>query len=133
MSFTNTARDPIRNPGVAGLTNVSVLQPGYGLDRRADFTDAFLTLVKRFDSLRFMDWRSTNDNTEVIWANRSVPNQVSYVSSEGIPWEVCAALVNRVQRDMWINRPAMVDDDYIVQLGNLLAPLVDPSLNIYFE
>ena len=51
LSFTDTMRDPSGDGEVRGLTNVRVLQPGYGLDRADDFTDAFLALVTRFDSL----------------------------------------------------------------------------------
>ena len=133
VGFELTQRDPANPSSGGGLVDVVVLQPGYGLDRADDFTDALLTLVSRFDSLRFMDWRSTNGNTELTWANRTLPSRVSYVTSTGIPWEACVALANRVGRDLWINIPAMADDEYIVQLGTLLAGSVDPSLQIYFE
>ena len=133
VGFESTQRDPA-NPGAgAGLVDVLVLQPGYGLERAADFTDPFLSLVSRFDSLRFMDWRNTNGNTELVWADRTLPARVSYAVSTGIPWEVVVQLANRVQRDLWINIPAMVDDAYIAQLGALLAASVDPSLYIYYE
>ena len=133
VGFENTQRDPSTPAAGAGLSDVAVLQPGYGLERASDFTDPFLALVSRFDSLRFMDWRNTNGNTEVEWAARTLPSRVSYVTSTGIPWEAVVQLANRVQRDLWINIPAMASDDYIVQLGSLLAASVDPSLSIYYE
>lgn len=133
VGFEGTQRNPTVPGSGGGLTNVVVLQPGYTLDQASDFSDALISLVSRFDSLRFMDLRSTNGNTETVWANRTQPSRVSYVTSSGIPWESAIALANKVGRDMWINIPAMVDDDYVEQLGALLASSVDPSLNIYYE
>ena len=133
VSFKDTQRNPADPAAGAGLVDVAVLQPGYGAARRGDFTDALLSLVSRFDSLRFMDLRATNGNTETTWASRTPPERVSFVTPTGVPWESAVALANRAQRDLWINIPAMADDDYIEQLGALLAASVDPSLFIYYE
>lgn len=131
LAFRNASRGPGLGPG---LTNVSVLQPGYGYDRVNDFTDPFLTLLSRFDSLRFMDWLSTNDNPQTTWSDRATPDTVSYVAHRtGVPWETVIALGNRVGRDVWINIPAMVDDTFITNVAQMLYNGLDPSLTILFE
>jgi hypothetical protein len=48
--------------GVAGGKNVSLLQPGCTADD--EFSPRLLTLLSKFDSLRFMDWVHTNGNLE---------------------------------------------------------------------
>ena len=50
-----------------GLQDIAVLQPGYNLTSKSDFTKLMLTHLSRFSLLRFMDWTSTNGNRESNW------------------------------------------------------------------
>ena len=119
--------------------NISLLQPGCSLDDLYALSPELLTLVSKFDSLRFMDWTATNGNLEEVWSDRRSLGAPSYVAktkgsnTSGIPWEACVKLANSAQKDMWINIPGHADDDYIVNLAKLLKATVDPSLFIYFE
>ena len=121
--------------GAPGVKNITLLQPG--CSATGAFSPALVSLVSRFDSLRFMDWVHTNGNLEERWSERRVPSAPSFVAeadnTTGIPWEVCVALANTVQRDVWINIPAHSSDDYIAQLAALLHASLDPSLAIYYE
>lgn len=121
--------------GEPGAKNITLLQPG--CDDAGALSPALVSLTSRFDSLRFMDWASTNDNLEEHWSDRRTHSAPSYVAgvgdTRGIPWEECIKLANTVQRDVWLNIPAHADDDYIVQFAQLLLAQLDPSLNIYYE
>ena len=123
--------------GAPGARNISLLQPGCAPDDPDALSPALVSLVSRFDSLRFMDWVKTNDSPETDWADRRTLADPSFAaeagSTVGVPWETCAKLANTVQRDMWINIPAHATDDYILELARLLFATVDPSLSIYYE
>jgi hypothetical protein len=120
-----------------GVKNISLLQPGCSLDDIHALSPSLVSLASHFDSLRFMDWVSTNDSPNADWAARRTLASPSYApvqgNTSGIPWEACVKLANTVQRDMWINVPALATDDYIAQLATLLRDSVDPSLYIYYE
>jgi hypothetical protein len=112
LRFVNTRRSP-SDPLGSGLTNLTVLQPGYGPERGGpfDFTDNLVGLVSRFDTLRFMDLAATNGNMVQNWTERTtVDDACWFCINNGIPWESMAALANQVQRDMWINVSCAVTD-----------------------
>lgn len=119
-----------------GLKNISLLQPGCFLGGPV-FSPPFLSLLSRFNSLRFMDLLSTNGKLESEWSERRLVTDPSFAvthgNTSGIPWEYVALLANEVQRDIWINIPAHATDDYIIQVATLLLANVDPSLFIYYE
>ena len=96
--------------GGAGAKNISLLQPGCPIGSTPDaFAPPFISLVSRFDSLRFMDWVVTNNNLIEDWVDRRVVQAPSYAPTinvtGGVPWETCVDLANTVGRDMWINIP----------------------------
>ena len=123
--------------GAPGARNITLLQPGCSLADPLAISPSLLSLVSRFDSLRFMDLLATNDSPAADWSARRLISDPSYAyvvgNTTGIPWEQAVHIVNSVQRDMWINVPAHATDDYISQLATLLRDSVDPTLNIYFE
>ena len=57
-------RDAVMKGGVPGGKNISLLQPGCALDDLHALSPSLLKLVGKFDSLRFMDWTTTNGNLE---------------------------------------------------------------------
>lgn len=96
--------------GGEGAKNISLLQPGCAEGSSPNsFAPAFLELVSRFDSLRFMDWASTNNNLESEWSDRRLPTAPSYAATinvtAGVAWETCIDLANAVGRDIWVNIP----------------------------
>jgi hypothetical protein len=95
-----------------GLKNIRLLQPGYTLAQADDFSAPLLSLLGRFDVLRFMDWAATNGNQIVDWMARSLPSSPSWAGGRGVPWETIAALGNTLGKDIWVNIPAHASDDY---------------------
>lgn len=117
-----------------GVRNLRVLRPGY---TSADvFTKPFLEHLKRFQTLRFMDWASTNGSVITSWSQRAIPASPSYAATStpgSVPWEVCIDLCNLLQKDAWINVPHMADDAYVKQLALLFKKRLSPSLHLYVE
>ena len=124
LAFTGTG---------TGVKNVKVIRPGYDALNPPLFTTAFIDHIARFKTLRFMDWLRTNVTTVGSWATRATPERNHYASSAGVPWEHIIALANQADKDIWINIPIDADDDYVVQLAQLLKTTLNPNSKIYVE
>mgnify|MGYP000131124123 CR=1 FL=1 len=139
IGFNGTSRGPVA-PGVGGLTNVSVLQPGFVDPSSAPlFSPLFIDMISRFDLVRFLGWTMLNPDVVVNWSDRPLPSAPSWLVGAygevgpGVPWEVCIALCNQLRVDCWVNVPARASDDYIVSLARLLNATLDPELSVYVE
>lgn len=76
LNFTNTSR----GPGLgAGLTNITVLQPGYNRSRADDFSDAYLDHLSRFDTIRTLGWTLNQPDIIVNWSDRALLSDPSYI------------------------------------------------------
>ena len=125
LLFTNTG---------TGIKNLQVIRPGYNADNPPLFTDAFLNHIKRFGTLRFMDWLRTNQNTVTTWDTRTDPQRMrTNPSRTGVPWEHVVALANVHEQDIWINIPVSATDDYVRQLARLLKNTLNSHSRIYVE
>jgi hypothetical protein len=86
--------DAVMLEGTPGAKNISLLQPHCSPGET--FTAAFLAHIHRFDSLRFMDWASTNDNMIANWVDRRLPSAPSFADTVnvtvGVPWETVGGL-----------------------------------------
>lgn len=120
--------------GGPGLKDIKILQPGYNMSQAGDFSTPLLTLLKRFNVLRFMDWARTNGNLISSWGNRTLPSSPSFApEGQEVPWEYIFALANQLNINPWINVPAHADDDYVLQLATLAKQLLSPNLSLYLE
>ena len=124
LAFTGTA---------TGIKDVKVIRPGYDAANPPLFTQAFLSHIARFKTLRFMDWLRTNNNPVTSWESRSTPEKTHYASNAGVPWEHIVALANQTQKDIWINLPIGVDDNYVLQLARLLKQTLHANAKVYIE
>ena len=116
------------------IRDLKVIRPGYDTTQPPLFTRPFLAHLKRFQTLRFMDWLRTNNNDRVSsWATRASPERSHYASAAGVPWEHIIALANQTGKDIWINIPVRADDDYVRQLARLLKATLRPDLRLYVE
>lgn len=133
MKFVNT---------VSGVRNVKLLRPGYTDDSQL-FTQEFLDFLEPFSTIRFMDYlsangqNSRNDPTPIEWENRKTPQHASQAATIdkaiGGCWEYLVELLNKTQKDGWINIPYNASDDYVTKLANFLKENVDDGINIYVE
>lgn len=143
--------------GQNGAKRIQLMRP-VSLGSTTSFaeTDKFNTnltnIVQKFQVIRYMDFLATNGNTQTVWSDRTLPNK-AFWGREGFggPWEIVIQHANAMQKDAWINIPAMVNDQYIQnvartflygsdgvnpyttpQANPVFSPL-DPNLKLYVE
>lgn len=121
LSFTNT------NGGVRSL---KVLRPGSSVGQ---FSKPFIDHIRRFGTLRFMDWGSTNGNKQEKWADRRLTTSPSYAGERGVPYETMLDLANETMADPWICIPEHADMDYVRNLAKLCKAKLNPKLKLYIE
>jgi hypothetical protein len=123
--------------------NVRDLDPGApvrNLDcRRADisreirFTPEFLTMLKGFRVLRFMDWQATNVGDPVSWATRHTPQTLTVKDHDGVSVEDMVALAALSHTDAWFNMPWRADDDYVRHFAQYVHDTLPRNQHVYVE
>jgi hypothetical protein len=114
-----------------GIKDIKLLRPHYLSDEQI-FTSEFLNALRPFDAIRFMDYLRTNNSTVSKWDERCKITDAQYITRGG-PYEYAIELGNRMDKDIWLNIPALADDDFITQLGQLVRAKLKPSLHCYVE
>ncbi len=93
----------------------------------------FLADVKGFRTLRFMDWGATNNTLLENWGARPQMTDRAWTGINGVPIEAMLDLANTVSADPWINLPAHVNDDYVLQFARLAIQKLAPTLKVNLE
>ena len=157
LVFTDTARDPADPAQGAGLTNVSVLQPGYSLGTDPDTIAAAAIATHEFcrgGVVRVMPWWLAQSSTatgspatSAYWGNRSRVGMPSYLlgvygtRGPGVPWEVMVDFVNALEADIWVNVPAgqlselnvSAREEYVAEVLKLVDGRLAPGRRIFTE
>ena len=128
-----TATDPNHTGNY--VRNIRVVKAEYenALDTAQIFNPAFLDLIKNFRVLRFMDWLATNGSTLSAWADRPLPTNAFWGTTNGVPLEVAVSLANATSADAWLNIPHMADDNYITQMAALVHAQLASAQKVYVE
>ncbi len=122
LSFTNTN---------GGVRDLKIMRPG---TKPTDtFYKPFVDHVRRFTTIRYMDWGSTNGNPIEKWKDRTLPTTPSWARREGVPYETMIDLSNEIKADAWICVPAHADNAFVTNLAELCKKRLDPSLKLYVE
>jgi hypothetical protein len=160
LSFQGTQRTAASATNT-GIRNVRLYRPGYPTDGSVVFANEWLTIIRKFHAIRFMDWMMTNTNPLVSWNQRLSPLQAQpsdngatingRTGPVGNAMEHFVQLCNAANADMWINMPSMVDDDYVTKTAQLILygsdgrnpytspqanpvyPPLNPNLKVYVE
>lgn len=149
LSRTNPA-NPLRNirllpPGGICARNPLLAVSGAGKCPAGDyrsfaanhahivFNPQFLTTIRNYRSLRFMDWMRTNDSTQSDFALRALPANQFWSTAKGVPLEVMIALVNLMDMDPWFNIPHRATDSYVRGFATLLEAQLEPGRRAYIE
>ena len=122
LVFQNTA---------GGLKNIKLLRPGYDSDEEI-FTREFRRAIEPFGAIRFMDYLRTNNSQVKSWDERGKPTDATFAVKGG-PYEYAIELGNRTGKDIYINIPALADDDHVQKLGALIRAKLKPELNCFIE
>lgn len=139
IQFTQTKRNPTDTPGT-GVTNVTMIRPGYAMDTTQVFTSLWLSSINNYNwtALRFMDSLGTNLYAQpgsneaypyrLQWpTDRMQPNEGPLYGNNHpgvhghIPWEDVVLVAQLTHKDIWINIPVNASDDYVNQVASLLA------------
>lgn len=132
-----TQADVIANGGMlalsftatnGGIRDAKLIRPNH------TNTDLFfrpaLERLKDFSVIRFMDLGRTNQSEVKTWSDRAKPTDANL---HAVPHEHMIELVNLLGKDMWVNLPALADDDYLAQLATLIKTRLNPNSKVYVE
>lgn len=101
------------------------------------FHPLFLSDLRAFRSVRFMQISETVDSQVVQWSERTRLEHASWGRGgsqwTGIPYERVAQLANTLTADPWVTVPARADDDYIRQMARLFLEQLDGQHTLYIE
>jgi len=112
LTFTNT---------IGGVKNVKLMRPvangsSQSYSTSTLFVPEMVNIMKKFNSLRFMDPTATNGNPQVAWSSRTLP---ANMQRGQMSWEHVILLSNEVGADAYINIPHQANADYITKLAQL--------------
>jgi hypothetical protein len=121
------------SPAGSGITNLQILRPvapGSTTPHGAGelFSAQYKSFLSYFSGIRFMDYLAITANQQQHWSDRVTPAQASQYQPVGsYGWqgkggslEYLVALANETGKDVWINVPVGVDDDYVTKIAQLL-------------
>ncbi|WP_051220194.1 hypothetical protein [Methylococcus capsulatus] len=99
------------------------------------FDPRFLRNLAGFKAVRFMAFQNTNDSQVELWADRTLPDDVTWVSErgDGGPVEMAVALGNQLGADIWVNMPTHADDGYVRSFATLVKNTLAASRKVYVE
>jgi len=94
------------------------------------FHPTFLSRIRGYRTLRFMDWMATNNST--------VSSQGPKVTDarwrgHGVPVEILLELANRIGADAWLNVPHLATDAYVTSLAAAVHDRLAPGRKAYIE
>ncbi|HEV2673823.1 MAG TPA: PA14 domain-containing protein [Aliidongia sp.] len=132
LGFVSSQRSPAAAVG-SGIANLHVMRPSARGSAASHpdgslFTADLKRLVAGFTVIRLMDYLATDANNQRHWADRVTPLVASQYQTQpgygwqgkGAAWEYGIELANETGKDLWINVPLQVDDDYVTRLAQLL-------------
>lgn len=115
------------------VRSIRVLLPGTEGTHQVDpWSQEWLEKLEPFQTLRFMDWGSTNNSRLIHWDDRPQLDDYTY-TIDGIPYEWMIEICNAKEADAWICVPHAADENYIREMARLFRDDLDPSLKIYVE
>jgi hypothetical protein len=104
-----------------------------GLPAGARFHPEFLSFLEGFRVVRFLDWQRVNDNSDVSWSGRTLPESSSQTGAMGASIEDMVGLANAVGADPWFLMPYRADDDYVRNFARLVHQRLGPYRKVYVE
>lgn len=128
-----TSTDPQHNGNY--IHNIRLVQSQYeaALNAGQIFNPVFLSNLKNFRAIRFMDWLRTNNSILSAWSTRPLSTDAFWGTNSGVPLEVCIELANAVSADAWLNIPALATNDYVTQMAKLVESQLGPTQKAYVE
>lgn len=104
-----------------------------GVPAGETFNPAFLSDVRPFGVLRFMQWMNANNGGPRRWAMRTTPASFSQAQPDGVAVEHMVALANRLRADPWFTLPLEADTDYYRRFATYVRDNLSPDRKVYVE
>ena len=114
------------------VRNVKVWLPGFEGAKSA-FHPLYLSRLKPFSVIRFMDWQRTNGSDVVSWNDRANPNYFTQGTGDGVAIEYMIDLCNQLGADPWFCMPHKANDRYVEKFAALVKSRLRKDLNVYVE
>jgi hypothetical protein len=112
------------------VRNINIQTPGSGT---GTFDQRYLTNIKPFYVLRFMDWQKINNSPVVNWSERPTAEQGIQTYDNGVAIEYMIELCNTLGSDPWLCVPHLASDDYIRQMATLVKSKLNKDRVVYLE
>jgi hypothetical protein len=114
------------------VRNVKVWLPGFE-NARSSFHPLYISRLKPFSVIRFMDWQRTNGSGIVSWSDRPQPDYYTQGTARGAALKYMIELCNELGADPWFCMPHQADDGYVRQFAAQVKAQLRPDLNVYVE
>lgn len=165
LNFTNTKRTAAGATNT-GVTNVKLMRPltkgsTQSYPESTLFCTELITQLAPFKCIRSLGWLAVNWNQDSLWSDRTLmqharqspPKEGKAYGWEGrgSSFESLILFANQAQKDVWLNVPHKVNDDYVTKLAllfkygsdgvnpytsvqsNPVYPPLNSSLKLYVE
>ncbi len=134
----------VRSEMADPIHNIRLLMPGSEATyQEQPFNPVWLEKVDVFQTVRFMDWGSTNgwgtkagetgDGSLTDWAGRSQPDFYTWTHSKGIPYEMMVRFMNDYDKDGWVCVPHTASEDYVREMARFFRDNLEPERHLYVE
>lgn len=97
------------------------------------FAPEFISFMKTFSAVRFLDWQSANSNRGGKWQGRTLPGDSTQLAEDGAAIEHMIELANLAGVDPWFLMPYNADAEYITKFSQLVHQKLAPSRTVYVE
>jgi hypothetical protein len=146
IRLTLTDTDPNKTGNY--VRDIHVVQEKYLplFEAGLSFNPEWLGRIQDLNTLRFMDWMSSNsiydqngkkvtvdavNAAQIDWEARPKVDDARWL--HGIPVELMVELSNRTGTDMWVNMPVNASDDYIRGFATYVKEHLRPDLKVHVE
>lgn len=100
------------------------------------FNPDYLTFMKDFKVLRFMNMSGITRNEMRSWDQRATPDNATWAGKEGVrgvPIEIMVKLANTLKSDAWFTLPHRADNYFINKYAEYVNNNLKPGLKAYVE
>ncbi len=100
------------------------------------FNPDYLTFMRQFRTIRFMNMSGITRNEMQSWQQRPNMQEATWGGKEGergVPLEVMVSLANILNADAWFNLPHRANDDFVTQYAQYVKNNLRPNLKAYVE
>jgi hypothetical protein len=100
------------------------------------FNPDYLTFMKDFKVLRFMNMAGITRNNLQTWGQRPTLTKATWGGKEGrrgVPIEIMVKLANILNVDPWFTLPHKADNDFIKRSAQYVRRNLKPHLKVYVE